>query len=286
MIRRWSISVPRSDTRAQTNQQEPLYPCVPSDSLPVYAEGTVPETTATNFGEVLRAWFARNEWPQMVAEQVARAKGSKIGPWASQMSNAMQGKLEPKPPFFVALGWFNQVVMERDFVGITDRRLIDRLLQGQPLTHDDGQPFTAVDFFALYIGDLAEPTAEAPKPEEVELTQENVDHFWSEMKAIYRELVVEMMIGPPAVWAEVTKLLLEKGVSPDEIDWAREVFAGVRTPTLDECNRQRWKHPEMPLVTTLTELKMRSGGNQERLGKFSPGSNQPSVTQYHLSSCM
>ena len=134
----------------------------------------MPETTATKFGEVLRAWFSRNEWPQMVAEQVARAKGSKIGPWASQMSNAMQGKLEPKPPFFVALGWFNQVVMERDFVGITDRRLIDRLLNGQPLTHDDGQPFTAVDFFALYIGGLASPTEiEAPKPQE--LTQEMVD---------------------------------------------------------------------------------------------------------------
>ena len=223
----------------------------------------------------------------MVAEQVARAKGSKIGPWASQMSNAMQGKLEPKPPFFVALGWFNQVITERDFVGITDRRLIDRLLNGQPLTHDDGQPWTAVDFFALYVGDIPAPgTDNEVEPKKIELTQESVDHFWAEMKAVYRELVIEMMVGPPAVWAEVTKSLAEKGVAPDEIDWAREVFAGVRTPTLNECNRQRAKHPEMPLVTTLMELKTRAGGNQERLGKFSPGLNQHLGIPYSPSGCM
>jgi hypothetical protein len=245
------------------------------------------ETPATEFGTVLRAWFARNEWPQMVAEQVARAKGSKIGPWASQMSNAMQGKLSPKPSFFVALGWFNQVITERDFVGITDRRLIDRLLNGQPLTHDDGQPWTAVDFFALYVGDIPAPgTDNEAEPKKLEMNQGHVDHFWAEMKAVYRELVVEMMIGPPAVWAEVTKSLLEKGVSPDEIDWAREVFAGVRTPTLDECNRQRAKHPEMPLVTTLMELKAKAGGNQERLGKFSTGCNTLPGTTSHLSGCM
>ena len=243
------------------------------------------ETTATKFGDVLRTWFSQNEWPQMVAEQVARAKGSKIGPWASQMSNAMQGKLEPKPPFFVALGWFNQVVMERDFVGITDRRLIDRLLNGQPLTHPDGQPYTAVDFFALYIGDLAGPTEiEAPKTQEpIAMTQEAADHFWSEMRLVYRELVVEMMIGPPAVWDEITKILISKQISPDDIDWAREVFAGVRNPTLEESNRVRAKYPEMPLVTTLMELKARSGGNQERLGKFSNGFNRPEELSAHSS---
>jgi len=246
----------------------------------------VTETPATEFGTVLRAWFARNEWPQMVAEQVARAKGSKIGPWASQMSNAMQGKLEPKPPFFVALGWFNQIVTERDFVGITDRRLIDRLLNGQPLTHDDGQPWTAVDFFALYVGDIPAPgeETEAPKADEpIVLTQESTDHFWSEMRLVYRELVVEMMIGPPAVWDEIKKILISKGISPDDIDWVREIFAGVRTPSLEESNRVRAKYPEMPLVTTLMELKARSGGSEERLGKFSNGLSRPQGLSVHSS---
>ena len=246
------------------------------------------DESATNFGNVLRAWFAENEWPQMLAEQVARGKGSRIGPWASQMSNAMQGKLSPKPSFFVALGWFNQVVTERDFVGLTDRRLLDRLLKGQPLTHDDGQPYTALDFFALYIGDLAEPTAlEAPKSSEpIELTQENVDNFWTELRAVYRELVVEMMIGPPAVWAEIANILASKNVPGDEIDWVREVFAGVRQPTVDECKRQRDKFPEMPLITTLLELKARAGVNQERLGKLQDGSPRPEAGLSPPLTCM
>lgn len=103
------------------------------------------------FGEVLRAWFSRNEWPQIVTEQLAHAKGSTIGPWASQMSNAMQGKLEPKPGFFLSLGWFNKIVCERDFADVQDQRLKQRLLNGQPLTHPNGEPWTATDFFELYL---------------------------------------------------------------------------------------------------------------------------------------
>ena len=68
------------------------------------------ELLGGDFGVVLKAWFAKNEWPQVVAEQVARAKGSKIGPWASQMSNCMQGKLQPKPDFFQGHG----LVQQRD----------------------------------------------------------------------------------------------------------------------------------------------------------------------------
>ena len=83
-------------------------------------------------GPVIKAWFKANEWPQSVSEGLARAKGWEAGPWASQISICMSGRLQPKPPFFVALGMFNQAVAERDFVGVTDRRLMDRLMAGQP----------------------------------------------------------------------------------------------------------------------------------------------------------
>ena len=53
------------------------------------------------FGSVIKAWFAKNEWPQIVAEQWPALKAPDR-PWASQMSNCMQGKLTPKPSFFVA----------------------------------------------------------------------------------------------------------------------------------------------------------------------------------------
>ena len=224
----------------------------------------MPETPTTNFGAVLRAWFAQNEWPQMVAEQVARAKGSKIGPWASQMSNAMQGKLAPKPSFFVALGWFNQVVMERDFVGITDRRLIDRLLNGQPLTHDDGQPFTAVDFFALYIGDLAGPTEiEAPKAQEPVLTQEMLDTWTEGLRLAFREACKALMSPPGETWRILAKRMeTDYGIGGEDAEWAQEVIAGVIEPTLEQAINMRRKHGnEQPLLNCILNVIKENGGN-------------------------
>ena len=222
----------------------------------------MPETTATNFGDVLRAWFARNEWPQMVAEQVARAKGSKIGPWASQMSNAMQGKLEPKPPFFVALGWFNQVVMERDFVGITDRRLIDRLLNGQPLTHDDGQPFTAVDFFALYVGDLAGPTEiDAPKPEEPVITQEMVDKWVEGLRLAFREACKALMAPPGETWKLVCQYSrVDFDVCDEDLEWTQECIAGVIQPTAEAASNMRRKYSNSPVICSIMKIIKENGG--------------------------
>ena len=79
-------------------------------------------------GPVLKGWFKQWDWPQSVTEGVARAKGWENGPWASQISICMSGRLTPKPAFFEALGEFNRVVAERDFAGVTDRRLIDRYI--------------------------------------------------------------------------------------------------------------------------------------------------------------
>ena len=227
------------------------------------------ETFGGEFGPVLKEWFRRNEWPQVVAERVARAKGSKIGPWASQMSNTMSGKLEPKPNFFKALGWFNNVILTRDFQGITDRRLMDQLLESEALCHDDGQPFTATDFFSLYLGELEAPSDY--KQAKAEIKQEDVDYFWAEIRNAFRELALEMMCEPRTVWEQVTVELKTKGVHSDEIEWLQEAIIGLRDPSMEECLRQRAKHPDMPLLSVLLALKQRCGGNQDRLGKFEIG---------------
>ena len=226
-----------------------------------------------DFGQVLKAWFAQNQWPQILAERVARAKGSKIGPWASQMSNCMQGKIQPKPEFFRALGWFNMAIATRDFEGITDRRTLDMVLNSQPLCHDNGVPFSATDFFGLYLGEI-----KAPKEyikEKSELSQENVDYFWAEIRNAFRELALEMMCEPRTVWDAVDNKLIEKGIHADEIEWLREAIIGLRNPTLEECQRQRAKHPDMPLLNVLIALKEKCGGNQNRLGKFVIGCQEP-----------
>ena len=221
----------------------------------------------SSFGEVLRAWFARNEWPQMVAEQVARAKGSKIGPWASQMSNAMQGKLEPKPPFFVALGWFHQIVTERDFVGLTDRRLIDRLLNGQPLTHDDGQPWTAVDFFALYIGDIPAPGEETEDPKEPEpLTQEMVNAWREGLRLAFRECCKALMAPPGETWRIATERAVKDfDLAPEDLEWTQEVIAGIIEPSIEQATNMRRKYGNRtPLIRAMLVVIKEAGGNAEQ----------------------
>ena len=108
-------------------------------------------------GPVLKQWFASNEWPQSVSEGMARAKGWTAGPWASQISICMSGRLTPKPAFFESLGMFNEAIATRDFVGITDRRLMDRLKHSEPICHDSGVPWNAMDFFGCYIGAVTAP---------------------------------------------------------------------------------------------------------------------------------
>ena len=204
-------------------------------------------------GPVIKAWFKANEWPQSVSEGLARAKGWEAGPWASQISICMSGRLQPKPPFFVALGMFNQAVAERDFVGVTDRRLMDRLMAGQPITHEDGVPWDAMDFFGCYIGAIKPPkkieqSAPLPTPEETE-------EAWNVVSESFRELVLAAMDpeGPKAVWAKVAKAAIEKGMAVEDVEYVQEVIAGLRQPTPQELQRLRNKYPVCPVLQSLYE---------------------------------
>ena len=213
-------------------------------------------------GPVIKAWFKANEWPQSVSEGLARAKGWEIGPWASQISICMSGRLQPKPPFFVALGMFNQAIAERDFVGVTDRRLMDRLRAGEPIVHDDcctgwrcqaGTPWDAMDFFGCYIGAIKPPKKieqSEPLP-----TSEETEEAWSVVTESFRELVLAAMDpgGPKAVWAKLAKAAIEKGMAVEDVEYVQEVIAGLRQPTPQELQRLRNKYPVCPVLESLCE---------------------------------
>jgi hypothetical protein len=226
-------------------------------------------------GPVIKAWFKLNEWPQSVSEGLARAKGWTAGPWASQISICMAGRLTPKPNFFSALGMFNDAVATRDFQGVTDRRLMDRLKAGQPIVHDDccvsceaGTPWTAMDFFGCYIG-AVKPPKNLSGPQTVALTQEIVDEWARGLRGAFRELCLTMMATPAKAWSEVNEECLRAGIAPDEIEWAQEVVSGFREPTLEEAQRlmQKWGEGQ-PLVKAFMTLQERHGGDTRRLKKF------------------
>ena len=227
-------------------------------------------------GPVIKAWFKANEWPQSVSEGLARAKGWEIGPWASQISICMSGRLQPKPPFFVALGMFNQAVAERDFAGVTDRRLMDRLRAAEPIVHDDccsgwrcqaGTPWDAMDFFGCYIGALSPPKM---LERQRKITQEEVDYFTAEIRDVWRELVLVAMDpnGPPAVWAKVAERCVKHGAAPEDIEFIQELLTGLREMTIEEKRRFTVKYPTCPLLEAITEETEARGGSTDRLKQF------------------
>ena len=222
------------------------------------------EINKDGFGLVIKKWFAINGWPQNVPEVVAKSKGNKTGPWASQISHAMNGKHEPKVPFFCALAWFNQVVAERDFGGISDRRTIDRLLQAEPLCHDNGQPFNAADFFNLYAG-ITEPPLEY-QPGVETLTQEQLDQWVEGLRVAFKETCMAMMAKPSTVWAEIEKVSKEKyNVYGEDMIWAREIIAGITEPDLSQGTRMRAKYGRSnPLINSMLFIIEENGGDAKK----------------------
>ena len=243
------------------------------------------EPYGNDFGPVIKEWFKRNQWPQILAEKVARSKGSAVGPWASQISNTMNCKIEPKPPFFGAMGWFNKVIFDEDYQGITDTYTKELLKGSVALCHDDGKPFTSTDFLALFLGEIQAP-ASYQQVINCTITPEVVKAYWENIREIFRELRMEMMMQPFEVWQELESLLKEQLIPSDDIHWFKECLVD-RLPTVEESTRMRHKYPGMPVIQALTIMKEQCGGSLDRLGKCGDLYQQPTpANQLIPSECM
>ncbi len=113
------------------------------------------------FGETLKRWFAKNNWPHLITEVWAKAYDSDNGPWASQISQCMppDPQVFPKPLFFAALGQFNTDCCDDtcDFSLIEDERIRELLVTGDGIRYDSGLPWIASDFFSLFVGEVEVP---------------------------------------------------------------------------------------------------------------------------------
>ena len=116
------------------------------------------------FAAVLRRWFAQNSWPQSITESWAKSAAAQ-GHGPSQISPALHANLDPKSIFFISLGNFNNAVAERNVLSVTNERVRNLLLKGEPLCHADGVPFDGADFFRLFNGFMDAPTNMLPPPE-------------------------------------------------------------------------------------------------------------------------
>lgn len=125
------------------------------------------------FGDMLLLWRQSNGWSGQTLEDWAKACPEVL---PIKVLNSVITGLELKrnrrtaPATFQALGLANET-LAKEFRGvIRDRTLHDRIYNAKPICHeDDGSPWTAADFFAAFVGELAIPAKyKMPTEEEPE----------------------------------------------------------------------------------------------------------------------
>ena len=206
------------------------------------------------FGKVIKRWFASHDLPQVITEHWAKANASP-GPWASQMSQCMAGKIDPKPAFFVSLGAFNLAIETGELGHINDRRSMDRLKAAKPLCHDDGTVYTAQDFFALFTGLIDPPRAYA-QDAAADMTQDLVDEWASTITSAFKQACRAQMMTPK----ELFPILIAKTreYAPELMDHdaqlIQDVILGIAQPSLQDAESWHSRFPGFPVLQALKEL--------------------------------
>ena len=118
------------------------------------------------FGRFLRTWRAVNNWSSHTTAEWATLRPDLLpfkitSPTWVTFENDQ--KPSPYPETFIALELLNRAVAAEDYSGVTKRALLDRLQGSRPVRHDDGELWTAADFFECFLGGL-EPPAEFAVP--------------------------------------------------------------------------------------------------------------------------
>ena len=183
-------------------------------------------------GKAYTIWMRRNGFSQQTSHDWASATGSN-GPHNSQTSLFQRGRLDPKPLFFVAMGRWNKAIADQDFAGITKRSLLDRLKGSVPfMTHDD-RVATALDFFALFIGEqpIAEQYAAPAEPAYTEADAKGISDMCREG---FRRIATDQMLSPKEAWESLKSHC--SGMSAAEVTRFREILAGWEDWSADEVN--------------------------------------------------
>ena len=181
----------------------------------------VPERS--EFGRVIQRWFKANRWPQDVPHRLAKVTGAQ-GPWNSQISCAMNGKLDPKPAFFLAFGAFNDAVARQSYPGVTDRKLLDQLKGATPLAKDDGTPYSAVEFFALFAGMLPSPEAYQELSAGEEISDEEAKARSEALRRAFQDVAKDQMLSPKEAWESLRPHI--KNLDASALNRFKEVLSG------------------------------------------------------------
>ncbi len=215
------------------------------------------------FGKVLERWFKRNGWPQSITESVAKPLGWQ-GPWASQISTAVNAKIDPKAAFFISLGQFNELIATRNFKGMTDRRTLDRIKEAEPLCHDNGIPYDGSDFFRLFTGLINAPQEYQVAALEAAYSDEGTEAYIEVLRQTFQEWAREEFLSPKEAWKKLAETKPFKAMSEEGLLGAADVIRGATTVTGEDLAAVMATQGICPGIPAMEEL---SGREEKGLRK-------------------
>ena len=205
-----------------------------------------------DFGQYILTWFKRNEWAQGITEQVAKEIGIEGGPWASQVSTAINGKLDPKAAFFIAFGMFNIYIHAGDFSKIKDQSLKEKLKGSKAFTHNNGRPFDGADFFRLFTGLIEVP--KKYKQAEGKITDKEIKEYSDLMRKHFLKIKRTEMLSPKETWDLFMKQPYTKTMREDDIEYLNDVLRDDADLTYDFLLEKAAYYGRCPCITVLKSM--------------------------------
>ena len=214
--------------------------------------------TRADFGKAILTWFKKNDWPQSITESVAKEVNEwEGGPWASQVSTAINGKLDPKAAFLIAFGNFNTYIHAGSFSKIKDINLRDKLKGSKAFTHNNGRPFDGADFFRLFTGLIEVP--KKYKTNGNEFNEATLREYQKAMIEHTMKIKRQEMLKPKEFWELFLKQPYSKTIKENDLDIINDIVRedlDMSREIVLRFGREYGKCPMMPGLKSMSKIKM------------------------------
>ena len=206
-----------------------------------------------DFGQAISTWHKKNDWPQSISESVAKeVKEWEGGPWASQQSTAINGKLDPKVAYFLAEGCFNVYIHKGDFSKIKDQVLKEKLEGSKAFTHNNGKPFDGADFFRLFTGLIEVP--KKYKQSEGKITDKDIKEYSDQFREHFLKIKRTEMLNPKDTWDLFMKQPYTKTMREDDINFFNDLFRDDADLTFERLTDMAEYYGRCPCSTVLNSM--------------------------------
>ena len=209
-----------------------------------------------DFGQAILTWFKKNDWPQSITESVAKEIGIEGGPWASQISTAINGKLDPKTAVLIAFKTFNIFIHEGDFSKIKDQALKEKLEGSKAFTHNNGKPFDGADFFRLFTGLIEVP--KKYKTSNKTFSSETLKEYQQELIEYSVKIKRQEMLKPKEFWELFLDQPYTKTIKEDDLDIINDLLREdliLNKDIVIRFTKSYGKCPIFPSLKSMSKIK-------------------------------